>query len=403
MQTMITVEEADRLIRENVGVYPAVDVPFSDISGRVLRRDITADRDLPPYNRVTMDGIALAYAAWETGRRDFPIAGMVKAGEPPLELTEPTQCVEIMTGAVLPESCDCVVPVEDITISDGVATVGSDVHLTHMHNIHPQGSDSQRGDCLVKAGVRLLSPRVAMPASTGDAMVTVDKQPRIALIATGDELRNIEDEVLPHQIRQTNTHAIRAALCNAGYNDVALHHFPDVREVLLDGLSRILAENEVIILSGGVSMGKFDLVPGVLEELGVEGIFHKIRQRPGKPLWFGIGGDGQAVYGLPGNPVSALVSFQRYIMPQLEHSAGLEAEPPGCAVLAEDFKFTKALTYLLPVQLSFNADGQLLAIPVPLNGSGDFAGLVPSDGFVELPADQDFFPAGTIAKLYRWK
>ena len=124
MQTMITVEEADRLIRENVGVYPAVDVPFSDISGRVLRRDITADRDLPPYNRVTMDGIALAYAAWETGRRDFPIAGMVKAGEPPLELTEPTQCVEIMTGAVLPESCDCVVPVEDITITDGYGADG---------------------------------------------------------------------------------------------------------------------------------------------------------------------------------------------------------------------------------------------------------------------------------------
>ena len=141
----------------------------------------------------------------------------------------------------------------------------------------------------------------------------------------------------------------------------------------------------------------------MLEELGIEGIFHTIRQRPGKPLWFGIGSDGQAVYGLPGNPVSALVSFQRYIMPQLEYSAGLEAEPPGCAVLAEDFKFTKPLTYLLPVQLSFNAVGQLLAIPVPLNGSGDFAGLVPSDGFVELPADQDFFPEGTIAKLYRWK
>ncbi len=400
---MITVEEADRLIRRHVGVYPTVEVPFSDIHGRVLRRDLTADRDLPPYNRVTMDGIALVHAAWAAGQRDFPIAGMVKAGEAPLELTEPTQCVEIMTGAVLPESCDCVVPVEALTIVDGVATVESGVHVKPRHNIHPQGSDSRRGDCLVKAGVRLLSPRVAMPASTGDVLVTVDKQPRIALVGTGDELRNIEDEVLPHQIRQTNTHAIRAALCNAGYTDVALHHFPDVRELLLDGLRRILAVNEVVVLSGGVSMGKFDLVPGVLEELGVEGVFHKVRQRPGKPLWFGIGGAGQAVYGLPGNPVSALVSFQRYVMPQLEHSAGLEAEPPGCAVLAEEFKFTKPLTYLLPVRLSFNAEGQLLAIPVPLNGSGDFAGLVPSDGFVELPAAEDFFPAGTIVRLYRWQ
>jgi molybdopterin molybdotransferase len=403
MKKMITVDEAEQLIQHNVPTYDVTEVPFDQIQGRVLRQNITADRDLPPYNRVTMDGIAFAYDGWETGRRDFAIAGIVKAGEPATEIPDQEHCVEIMTGAVLPESCDCVIRVEDIKVADGIATVHSAVEAVRMQNVHIQGSDSKRGDCLLQAGQRLLSAQVAIPASTGCTTVQVDKRPRIAIVATGDELKNVADDVLPHQIRQTNTHAIRAALIIHGYADVTLHHFVDERLELLAGLQQILQTCDVLILSGGVSMGKFDLVPGVLEELQVRGVFHKVQQRPGKPLWFGVGTEDQAVYGLPGNPVSAVMSFHRYILPQLKRSAGLCDEVPEYAVLAQDFTFGKALTYFLPVQLSFNSEGQRLAIPVKLNGSGDFAGLVKGDGFIELAAEQDEFSAGTVCKLYRWQ
>lgn len=403
MKTMISVAQAEEIIKENVSMQPTIDVPFDHIHGHVLREDIAADRDIPPFDRATMDGIALCVSAWHRGRREFSVAGVVPAGQAPPPLPDDSSCLEIMTGAMMPEGADCVVRIEDVTIAGPMAKIKESVELELMKNVHPRGSDCGAGRSLLQAGTQLLSPQVTIPASTGKTTVTVDKRPRIAIVATGDEIKDVPDDVEIYEIRQTNTHAMAAGLRNQGYTDVTLHHFRDDSVALGDGLAAILDASDVIILVGGVSMGKFDLVPEVLDELGITGLFHKVRQRPGKPFWFGVSAAQQPVYALPGNPVSALIGFHRFILPQLERSAGMEDMCPECAVLAEAFEFDKPLTYFLPVKLSFNAKGQRLAIPVHINGSGDFAGLVQSDGFVELDEGESHFAAGTVVRLFRWR
>jgi molybdopterin molybdotransferase len=398
---MISVSQAESIIRDTATVYEAVPVPLEEASGRILREIVTADRELPPYDRVAMDGIGIALSAWQEGRREFKVAGDQPAGAPPRELPSPDQCFEVMTGAVLPGGCDCVIRYEDLSITDGVATVDADIDLTRMHNVHARGSDYPEGAELVQEGSVLRSPQIAVLASVGKHDVLVDQRPRVAVVSTGDELVAVTEPVEPWQIRQSNGHAIAAALATRGYSEVGVCHVPDSRAVMRDALKELLAWHHILILSGGVSMGKFDYVPELLGELGVEKQFHKVSQRPGKPLWFGNTDDGRLVFGLPGNPVSALVSFHRYILPALELAGGGD-ETIEYTELADDFRCSRPLTYFLPVKLESAEDGRLLAHPRQPNGSGDFATLADSDGFIELEAAPEHFAAGTTVRLYRW-
>ena len=187
---------------------------------------------------------------------------------------------------------------------------------------------------------------------------------------------------------------------------VSQHYPPDpsTTAAIMAAISDHLAQEfEVLVLSGGVSMGKADYVPEVLQTLGVELVFHRISQRPGKPMWFGIGPDGQAVFALPGNPVSTLVCCRQYVMPALRTMAGMAAMTPQFAVLTQPLTFTAALTCFMPVRLLSNAAGQVLALPVPTNTSGDFASLAGTDGYVELALGQTDFPAGSVVPLHRWR
>ncbi len=401
---MLTPAQAERLILENITPFFREDCPLGAAHGRVLRGEVRADRDLPPFDRVTLDGYALRAAALAAGTTAFRVEGVQAAGMRAFQLgAAPDGCIEIMTGAVLPEGADCIVPYEETSRDGtGITITGAREHLVAGHAIHRRGTDHRAGDVIVSPGTRLTGREIAVAAACGCSALTVSQAPKIAVVATGDELVEVETAVAPHQIRRSNDYALRAALLAAGYPNISRFHLRDVRQEIEHLIWHILAEFDVVVISGGISKGKFDFLPGELDRQRVRKIFQGVAQRPGKPLWFGLSARGTPVFALPGNPVSAYTCLHRYVLPALAHASGLRADPPRLAALAKPVTFRPKLAYLLPVKLSSGPGAELLATPDPSNTSGDFAGLVGTDGFVELPAEPGEFPAGTIAPFFPW-
>jgi len=294
------------------------------------------------------------------------------------------------------------VPVERITVNDGAAEIEADYDASLRQHIHGRGSDHTEGTQLLRPGTRIAPADVAIIASAGLPQVEVSRLPTIRVISTGNELVPAGKPIDAHQIRESNGPAVVAMLRHKGYVDCQHDHLVDDVEILERRIAEHLDAADVLVLSGGVSMGKADFVPQVLQKLGVEVVFHKISQRPGKPMWFGIGPQQQAVFALPGNPVSALVCCRHYVVPALDNASLLAAPLPEFASLAGDIHFEPDLTCFHPVRLVSNAAGQVLAMPVKTNTSGDFAALSATDGYVELAREQDNFPAGTPVFLHRW-
>jgi molybdopterin molybdotransferase len=393
---------AESLVRERVQPLPIESRPLETLAGAVLAQVVHAERDQPPFDRVTMDGITFASQSWREGQRRFRIAGTQAAGRPPLRLQQRADCLEAMTGAALPDGCDCVVPIERLHVADGFATVDATVPVEPYLNVHRRGLDARAGDLLLEPGMPLGAPELAVLASAGLARAEVRTEPRIVTITTGDELVAPDQPIADWQVRRSNSYALRGALTLRGYRRVAEDHLPDDVDVLTERLVAHLATHDVIVLTGGVSMGRFDHVPSVLQQLGVREVFHKVAQRPGKPVWFGIGATGQTVFGLPGNPVSALVCLLRYVVPALSAMMGAPARAIEHVALGSAFHVKPALAYFLPVQLADEPSRGRVAMPRATRGSGDFISLLGTDGFVELPPGPREFPAGHLAPFYRW-
>jgi molybdopterin molybdotransferase len=298
-----------------------------------------------------------------------------------------------------------VVPYEETTreASGGTITVSKEAgKFLAGHAIHRRGSDHRAGDVMVRAGTRISGREIAVAASCGHARLSVAQSPKIAVISTGDELVEVEGAVAPHQIRRSNDHALRAALIQAGYPRVERYHMHDVRHEIEHLLWHLLAEYDVILITGGVSKGKFDFLPDELDRQGVKKIFHGVAQRPGKPFWFGLSSRATPVFALPGNPVSSYTCLHRYVLPALAQASGATPVAQRMVALAEPVVFPPKLAYLLPVTLSSGPRAELIAKPERVNTSGDFAGLIDTDGFIELPADKTEFPAGTIVPFTPW-
>ena len=402
---MLTPAEAEKLIRDAISPFHREDCPLAAAHGRVLRTNLCADRDLPPFDRVTMDGYAVRAAELPTaGGKELRVEGVQAAGMRPFQLSPAAgACVEIMTGAVLPVGADCVVPYEETTrLGEAVILSEAAARLTAGHAIHRRGSDQPSGGVIVPAGTRLTGREIAVAAACGYATLTVSQQPKIAIVATGDELVEVDGPVAAHQIRRSNDYALRAALILAGWPTVERFHLRDVRQEIEHMLWHILAEFDVVLVTGGVSKGKFDFLPAELERQNVRKIFQGVAQRPGKPFWFGLSSRQTPVFALPGNPVSSYTCLHRYVLPALAHAAGLSAEPRPLVALAAPVTFKAPLAYFLPVKITSNLHGGQVATPEPFNTSGDFAGLVGSDGFVELPAGPVEFATGTLAPFWAW-
>ncbi|RZK22124.1 MAG: molybdopterin molybdenumtransferase MoeA [Hymenobacter sp.] len=402
---MLSVADAYQQILATARPLPAETVPLAEAVGRVLRQEIVADRDFPPYNRVTMDGIALQFAALAAGQTTFSIERTQLAGAAPELLRNPQATIEIMTGAALPPGTDTVIRYEDLDVVDQPARQAT-VRVApprQGHNVHYQGSDQTAGTRLLASG-QLLSPAdIAVAATVGAATLAVARRPRVAVVSTGDEIVDVPDTPLPHQIRRSNAYMLQAALTLDGATG-EIFHFDDDLATLKASLPPLLATYDAVLLSGGVSKGKADFLPQALRESGVTELFHRVAQRPGQPLWFGQQPEGAVVFALPGNPVATFAAYYRYVRGWLRQCAGAAlAVPPEFAVLTESVDFKPTLTCFLAVRLEQAADGRLLAHPAPTSGSGDLAGLLAADGLLELAPEPTHFAAGTAWPVWRYR
>jgi molybdopterin molybdotransferase len=397
---MTNVEEAERIIQLRIKNYGKESIAFDTALSRVLAKDILADKDIPAFNRVTMDGVAIRFKAFEQGIKTFKIKGTQAAGDAPLIIETLDECIEIMTGCALPATTDTVIRYEDLVLEDGLANVLEN-NIKKGQNIHYKGKDRKEGDTVAKAGEIVTPALINIAASVGANKLSVKKLPKVVVISTGDELIEVQEIPTPYQIRQSNNYTIKAVL-NEHCIEADLLHIPDDMAITKLKLEKCLKEYDAVILSGGISMGKFDYVPKVLAELAVEQLFHKVKQKPGKPFWFGEAQNGVFVFAFPGNPVSMFMCLHRYFIPWLRASLGLEAKH-YYAVLDADFTFAPSLQYFLQVRLSINDTAQLIATPVEGNGSGDFANLLASNAFIELPAERDNFTRGEVFRVWPFK
>ncbi|MEH6680180.1 MAG: molybdopterin molybdotransferase MoeA [Sediminicola sp.] len=389
---MIVFSEAYNTVLENSRDFGTERVPLEKSVGRTLAEDVMADRDFPPFDRVTKDGIALNYASIEAGLVELPIEGTIAAGTARTALENNKNCLEIMTGAVLPENTDTVVMYEHITIVKGKA------HLNILpkkgQEIHYKGSDTRKGTVVLSANRKIDAAAIGILAAVGKAMVLVKKLPRIALVSTGNELVEVTEEPLPHQIRKSNMQSVHAALLNEGMDAEQLH-LTDDRITIKKTLSKILDQKDVILLSGGVSKGKFDHIPAVLEELGVEKLFHGVLQRPGKPFWFGKHVDtGTIIFSFPGNPASTFVNYHLYFLAWLSKCMQLPIAQNN-VFLDGEIAVKGTLTLFMGVQITLKK-GRLMATMVPGNGSGDLGSLSKWDGFIILPPREEPYMEGDL-------
>lgn len=377
---MISANKAYELIMEHLGDWGSESIPFEQSVGRVMVENINADRDFPPFNRVTMDGIGIAF---KEGVDRFKVVDLQAAGMPQKSLEDSSTCMEVMTGAICPIGIDTVIPYENFDIIDGVAHIHTPVG--QGKNIHPKGFDKTEGDSLLLKGSFVSTAEIGVLATVGKSKVEVAKLPKVAIVSTGDELVDVDSNPETHQIRKSNVWALKADLIQLGI-DAKLFHLLDSKAGIKSTIENILSHFDVVLLSGGVSKGKLDYIPEILTELGVEKVFHRVKQRPGKPFWFGSYKNKVQFFAFPGNPVSTYSNFHRYFVPWLNASLGKTYQAPFKMRLSDVFEFGLPLTYFLQVKIIETKEG-LKAKPMKGKGSGDLANLLETDGFMIIPEE----------------
>lgn len=388
-------EVADALAEVLARVRPLapVSTPLGSplLVGAVLATDITADRDAPPFDKSLRDGYAVRSA--DQFDAELRVVEEVPAGTIPTEQVGPGECTRIFTGAPIPLGADAVVMHEDTN------STGDRVRVLHTPRtgqwIYRRGAEMRAGEVVLPAGSLVAPAGVGVMASVGRTHVDVIGDPSVAIIATGDELVGVGEAPGPGQIRNSNGPMLTALSGRAGAHGIDYRIARDTRESLRDSIGAALDFASVVLIAGGVSAGKFDLVPGVLEELGVTAHFHKVRMKPGKPLLFGTRGD-TLVFGLPGNPVSALVCFELFVRPALRKLAGHADPGPRTATLplaAPVAEVNDRPTYR-PAVLEPAAVGWAVR---PLEGGSapDLRGMAPADALLVLPAGDARYDTGT--------
>ena len=392
---VVTYEQALSIVQDRIGGAsrtPGVETVSLDRAFcRVLAEDVTADRDLPPFHRAIRDGYALRAAELTALPAVLRCVGEIAAGRSFEGEVRAGQCVSIMTGAPLPEGADAVVMVEH-TVSRG-----SDIEIRRTiqpwENVVLRGREASQGACILARGRRLQAAEIGLLASVGKAAVAVYRQPGVAILPTGDEVVPIEQPPQWFQIRNSNAAALAAQVKSAGGVPLELGIAPD-RKDLLKGMIERGLDSDLLLLSGGVSMGKFDLVEEVLAELGAEFYFQGTAIRPGKPLVFGRIRD-LFFFGLPGNPVSTFVTFELFVRPALALLSGAALEPPIFlrARLAKPYRQKTGLTMFLPARV-FMQDHDPIVEPVGWQGSGDLVGVAAANCFLVIHPDQTDLAAG---------
>ena len=395
---MISVEEAKHIILNSTQEFGVEEIPFIKSVGRILKETIVADRDFPPFNRVSMDGIAIDFNAFQKGQRAFKVEGIQPAGSAQISLQNSENCIEVMTGAVLPKNTNAVIRYEDVEIKNDVARIIIN-EVFDFQNIHEKGKDRKVGETLIEKNTIISAAEIGVFATVGKSTIKVAKQPKIMILSTGDELVAVNDKPEEHQIRRSNVFTLVAALEHLKIESET-SHIADDKPILKQKIAQFLNDYDVLLCSGAVSKGKFDFLPEVFDELGVEKRFHRVAQRPGKPFWMGET-NACKVFAFPGNPISTFVNCLAYFYPWYYKSVGVKTKEET-AILTEDVTFKPNLTYFLQVKLS-DKFGHILATPIKGNGSGDLASLVNADAFIQLPSDKTDFTKGEVYPVFRYR
>jgi len=365
-------------------------VPIEDALGHILAEEIRTDREYPPFDRSTRDGYAV-HSAEAQPNSTLRCAGEIKAGDTVhLPLASGT-CVQIMTGAALPPGADAVVMIE-FTRREG-DRISFDRSTQSGQNFVPRGSEARARDVALSPGLRLGYAELAVAAQVGHAALQCYKKPRVAILSTGDEVIPITEAPSPFHIRNSNSVSLAAQVHLAGGTPVLLGNALDRVDDLSAKIEQGLRE-EILVLSGGVSMGKYDLVESVLKGMGAEFYFDAVAIRPGKPAVFGRCRN-TLIFGLPGNPVSTMVTFQLFVIPAIDILSGASPRPLPVleAALADAIKEKSGLTHFLPARLTWkDSDPQVRVLR--WQGSGDIAALTQANCFAIVPADHPDIPAG---------
>ena len=395
---MISVAQALQTVLNSFQDFGVEEIPFIKSVGRILKEEIVADRDFPPFNRVSMDGIAIAFQQFKNGQRAFTVEGIQAAGSEQISLQDAESCIEVMTGAVLPNNANTVIRYEDITIENGVATINTNA-VNDGQNIHNKAKDGKFDDILIYQNTKISAAEIGVLATVGKSFVKVARQPKVMIVSTGDELVGVDEIPLEHQIRRSNVFTLVSLLERLNIPSETAH-ITDDKSILKSKIEGYLQEYDVLLFSGAVSKGKYDFLPEVFEELDVEKLFHKVAQRPGKPFFYGQTNTCR-VFGFPGNPISTFVNCLAYFYPWYYKSVGIETNQET-AILGEDVSFKPSLTYFLQVKLE-SENGKLVAFPITGNGSGDLASLVNTDAFIQLPSDKIEFKKGEDFPVIKYR
>ena len=396
---MTSIEEALELVLDGLETLGSETVPLTAAHGRVAAEPVRSAVDLPPFDRSAMDGYALRAADTAPGVA-LRLAGGVAAGEVATAVLEPGTAVRISTGAELPPGADAILQSERATERDG--TVAPDGALAVGTHVRARGEDLREGDVLAAAGDRLTLPRISALASAGVGTVPVARRPRVAVLVTGSELLPLGAPPEPGRIHESNGLMIRLLVAQAGAETAEPATVADDREATIAAVGDGLGAADVLVVSGGVSVGPHDHVRPAFEACGVEEVFWRVNIKPGKPIWFGRRGQ-QLVFGLPGNPLSTIVCFAMFIAPALRRLGG----EPGALPLLERGRLAVAAeaydgrTTFLTSRLVAAADGVLEATPTGRQGSHMTGALGESDGFAVVPDSPGSLPAGAPVALLR--
>ena len=402
---MISVTEAVSIVLEKAEPLPAERVPLEEAAGRVLAEDVFADTDLPPFDRAQMDGYAVRSEDLRNAPARLRIVGEAAAGSGWRGRLAPGEAVRIMTGAPLPAGADSVQQVELTRELDGGALVEVDRATEPGQFYVPRGSEIRAGQRVLEAGEEINPARAAVLAAFGHARVAARRRPRAAVLATGTELVAVGERPGEDQIRDSNSYSLSAYARLAGAEVERLPFAGDDPELLRQQIGRAADGADVLVLSGGVSMGRYDFTKAALGALGAELFFERVALRPGKPTVFARlpGARRTLVFGLPGNPVSVSVTFNLFARAALRAMQGARAPALAeeSAVLTRPAKGASGRASYLPAALSTDGDGRLAAEPLRWGGSSDFVAFARATALVIVPADAGTIQAGTVVRLVR--
>ena len=400
---MIPVAEAIRIVKEQTGPLPSETVPLGNARGRFLAQDVVADSDLPPFDRSQMDGYAVRASDVQSVPVKLSIVGESAAGRGWHQEMKAGEAVRIMTGAPVPAGADSVQQVELTRVAGNTPEVEILEAVTPGKSIVARGSEIKAGETVLNAGEQVTAAAMAVLASFGYAEIIVSRQPRVAVLATGSELVSVDKQPGQDEIRDSNNFTITAYAELAGAIVERMPLAGDDTAFLKRQIAEAANRSDMVITSGGVSVGDYDFTKPALRELGAEFFFERVALRPGKPTVFARLPNGTLFFGLPGNPVSVSATFNLFARTSILAMQGAKepALPEDWAVLAGNVKGAAQRESYLPAQLCTTEDGTLTAMPLRWGGSSDFVGFVRATSLIVVPADTGLLAAGTRVRVMR--